>query len=291
MQLNESLEQFREQGLEVTGISYDSVATVRHFSERVGIQFPLLADPDASNIRAFGVVNTTVSPERRNYGIPFPGIYIIDENGILREKYFERNYRERFTARSILARDFGIYEGPKTELETGGQHIPINIYTSDPVAQPGNRISLVVEFNLPPKMHLYSPGVEGYTPLSLSIEPDSRIQIHEIEYPEAEILYLPAIKERVPVFRGILRVIQEVTLTADYTEEWVAKGVMTISSRLNSDDPGPYFTLAAGTQLEIQGTLAYQACDDKICYLPEQLPLKFQIEMEAQDEERVPKEN
>ena len=64
MQLNESLEQFREQGLEVTGISYDSVAIVRHFSERAGIQFPLLADSNASNIRAFGVVNTKVSPER-----------------------------------------------------------------------------------------------------------------------------------------------------------------------------------------------------------------------------------
>jgi len=289
VQLNESLEQFREQGLEVTGISYDSVAIVRHFSERAGIQFPLLADSNASNIRAFGVVNTKVSPERRNYGIPFPGIYIIDENGIVREKYFERNYRERFTARSILARDFGIYVGAKTELETEGQHIPIDVYVSDPVAQPGNRISLVVEFNLPPKMHLYAPGVEGYTPLSLSIEPDSRIQIHDLEYPEPEILYLPAIQERVPVYRGTLRVIREVTLTADYTEEWVAKGVLTISSRLNSDDPGPYFMLSAGTQLEIQGTLAYQACDDKICYLPEQLPLKFQIEMEAQDEERVPK--
>ncbi|MCH8015106.1 MAG: redoxin domain-containing protein [Acidobacteria bacterium] len=289
MQLNESLEQFREQGLEITGISYDSVAIVRHFSERAGIQFPLLADPDASNILAFGVVNTTVSPERRNYGIPFPGIYIIDENGILREKYFERNYRERFTARSILARDFGIYVGPKTELETGGQHIPIKIYTSDPVAQPGNRISLVVEFDLPPKMHLYAPGVEGYTPLSLSIEPESRIRIHDPEYPEPEILYLPAIEERVPVYRGTVRVIREVTLTADYTEEWVAKGVLTISSRLDPDDPGPYFALSAGTKLEIKGTLAYQACDDKVCYLPEQLPLKFQIEMEAQDEERVPR--
>ena len=125
MQLNESLEQFREQGLEITGISYDSVAIVRHFSERAGIQFPLLADPDASNILAFGVVNTTMRTERR--GVPFPGIYFIDENGIVTEKYFERNYRERFTARSILARDFGVYVGPQTELETAGQHIPVKI--------------------------------------------------------------------------------------------------------------------------------------------------------------------
>lgn len=287
MQLNESLEQFREQGFEVTGISYDSVDIVRHFSQRAGIQYPLLADPDASNIRAFGVLNTTMRTERR--GIPFPGIYFIDENGIVTEKYFERNYRERFTARSILARDFGIYVGPETELETAGQHIPVKIYASDPVAQPGNRISLFVEFNLPPRMHLYAPGVEGYRPLSFSIEPDYRIQVHDLEYPEPEILYLPAIQESVPVYRGTVRVIREVTLTADYTAEWVAKGVQTISSRLDPDDPGPYFILSGGTQLEIQGTLAYQACDDKICYLPEQLPIKFAIEIEEQDEERVPK--
>ena len=288
MQLNDSLEQFQEQGLAITGISYDSVATVRHFSERVGIQYPLLADPDAANIQAFGVVNTRVSPERRNHGIPFPGIYIIDENGIVREKYFEMNYRERFTARSILARDFGVFVGPQTELETEGQHIPISIYTSDPVAQPGNRLSLVVEFDLPPKMHLYAPGVEGYTPLFLAIEPDYRFQIHDLQYPDPDILYLPAIKERVPVYHGKVRVIQEVTLTADYTDEWVKKGVITISSRLDPDDPGPYFILSGGDHLEIRGTLSYQACDDKICYLPEQMPVKFQIDIEEQDEERIP---
>ena len=174
-------------------------------------------------------------------------------------------------------------------METEGQHIPINTYTSDPVAQPGNRLSLVVEFNLPPKMHLYAPGVEGYTPLSFSIQPDSRIQIHDPEYPEPEILYLPAIKERLPVYHGTVRVVQEVTLTADYTEEWVKKGVLTVSSRLDPDDPGPYFILSEGVQLEIQGTLAYQACDDKVCYLPEQLPVSFQITMEAHDEVRLPR--
>jgi hypothetical protein len=234
-------------------------------------------------------LNTKVSRDQRNYGIPFPGIYIIDENGIVTERYFEMNYRERFTARSILARDFGIYIGSEAALETEGQHIPINTYTSDPVAQPGNRLSLVVEFNLPPKMHLYAPGVEGYTPLSFSIQPDSRIQIHDPEYPEPEILYLPAIKERLPVYHGTVRVVQEVTLTADYTEEWVKKGVLTVSSRLDPDDPGPYFILSEGVQLEIQGTLAYQACDDKVCYLPEQLPVSFQITMEAHDEVRLPR--
>jgi hypothetical protein len=82
---------------------------------------------------------------------------------------------------------------------------------------------LVVEFDLPPKMHLYAPGVEGYTPLSLAIEPDYRFQIHDPQYPDPDILYLPAIKERVPVYHGKVRVIQEVTLTADYTDEWVKK--------------------------------------------------------------------
>jgi len=67
------------------------------------------------------------------------------------------------------------------------------------------------------------------------------------------------------------------------------KGSKTISSRIDPDDPGPYFILSGGTQLEIQGTLAYQACDDKICYLPEQLPIKFEIAIEEQDEERVPR--
>ncbi len=42
--------------------------------------------------------------------------------------------------------------------------------------------------------------------------------------------------------------------------------------------------------LEVQGVLRYQACDDKQCYLPESLPLKWTFQVQKPDSERVPAE-
>jgi hypothetical protein len=40
--------------------------------------------------------------------------------------------------------------------------------------------------------------------------------------------------------------------------------------------------------VKIHGTLKYQACDDKICYLPQTVPLEWTLKLEALDRERVP---
>jgi hypothetical protein len=40
----------------------------------------------------------------------------------------------------------------------------------------------------------------------------------------------------------------------------------------------------------VAGTLRYQACDEKTCYLPENAPLTWTIHYEDMDRERVPAE-
>ena len=40
--------------------------------------------------------------------------------------------------------------------------------------------------------------------------------------------------------------------------------------------------------LTIRGSLRYQACDDKICYLPETLPMEWTLKLEPLNRERVP---
>jgi hypothetical protein len=46
--------------------------------------------------------------------------------------------------------------------------------------------------------------------------------------------------------------------------------------------------IASNGELKITGKLRYQACDDKICYLPETLPLEWTLKAEPLDRERVP---
>ena len=58
------------------------MAILRHFGNRKGISYPLLSDPDSEVIRAFGILNTNYAPDHESYGLPFPGMFIIDENGM-----------------------------------------------------------------------------------------------------------------------------------------------------------------------------------------------------------------
>ena len=72
--------QFEAKGVEVIGISKDSVASHIKFAEKYDLPFVLLSDPDRVAIEAYGVWQ-----EKKMYGKVTFGVvrttFIIDENG------------------------------------------------------------------------------------------------------------------------------------------------------------------------------------------------------------------
>lgn len=252
------MEKFEKQGLGVAAISYDSPEILKHFANRMGITYPLLSDADSKIIRSFGILNKNIPESHLFHGIPFPGTYIVDSHGEVVSKYFEQWHRQRFTADTILIKEFGIGGDKKTEIQT--DHMQIHAYTSQYTIRPGSRISIVLEIELPEKMHIYAEGAEGYTPISLQIREDPKLRIHDPEYPEAKILYLEAIKENVPIYERKLRIMRDVTLSPGFR----------------------------GSELVISGTLVYQACDQKYCYLPVEVPLQLELQVKAHDFQRAP---
>lgn len=72
--------EFKKKNVEVIGISKDSVASHAKFSEKHGLDFVLLSDPELIAIQAYGVWQ-----EKKLYGKVSMGIvrttFIIDENG------------------------------------------------------------------------------------------------------------------------------------------------------------------------------------------------------------------
>ena len=66
-----------------------------------------MSDPESKAIKAFDILNPNGEKGTRYEGIPFPGIYVINEKGTITAKYFDDDYRERFSAASILTREFG----------------------------------------------------------------------------------------------------------------------------------------------------------------------------------------
>jgi len=92
------------QGIKLAAISYYSHAILNDLAERHKIDFPLLAYPKSKIIASYGVLNAEATGMMK--GMALPGYYYVDHNGIIRDRYFEAKYTDRFTASYVLAKLF-----------------------------------------------------------------------------------------------------------------------------------------------------------------------------------------
>lgn len=74
---------------------YDSPAILARFSEKYEIRYPVLSDPESSAIIQLGLLNPTYDPSTKYYGVPYPGVFLIDSQGIIIKKFAEEHYRDR----------------------------------------------------------------------------------------------------------------------------------------------------------------------------------------------------
>ncbi|MGA7792021.1 MAG: peroxiredoxin family protein [Candidatus Acidiferrales bacterium] len=267
IQLQAAKERFEKQGIKLAGISYDSVEILKYFADRRKIDFPLLSDPDSKIIRMYQVLNAeAVGP---NAGMARPGYFFIDTEGMIREKFFEAKYRERLTGNTVLSKLFPEL-GEEVSDTVEAPHLQLNVGQSDRVAVPGNLVMLTAEVRLPPDVHVYAPGTKGYKTVKLSIDPLPDFELRQANYPSAKILYLPAIKERVPVFEGTFRIRQELKVNS----------MAEFSGALGSD----------GKKVTVKGNLEYQACDSKICFLPTTVPVEWELQIVPLDRQRAPED-
>jgi hypothetical protein len=227
----------------------------------------LLADPDSKIIGSYQVLNTEATGQFK--GMARPGYFFIDTSGVIREKFFEAKYRERLSGNNVIAKLF-----PELGQEVTGTvdapHIQLAVGQSDLTAFPGGRVTLAAEVQLPPDVHVYAPGTKDYKPIDLVVDSMPPFQLEPAVYPRSKILFLPAIKERVPVFEGKFRITQDlqVSSAADF------------SGSLGAD----------GKTVTITGKLEYQACDSKICFLPASVPVQWQLQVLPLDRQRAPED-
>ena len=251
----------------MAAISYDSVEILKSFADRRKIEFPMLADPDSISIRTYEVLNSEAVGQYK--GMARPGYFFIDTKGVIREKFFETKYRQRFSGNNVIGKLFPEL-GDEVTDNVQAPHLSLAVEQSDRSTFPGGRITLSAQVQLPPDVHVYSPGVQGYKSIALVMEPTLGMEFTPASYPRAKILYLPAIKEKVPVFEGKFRITQDLKVSS----------VGDFSSSLLPD--GKTFT--------ISGKLEYQACDSKICYIPTSVPIRWQVQVLPLDRQRAPEE-
>jgi DsbC/DsbD-like thiol-disulfide interchange protein len=138
----------------------------------------------------------------------------------------------------------------QTTSETN--HLRLSASASPDHVRPGQRIALTLDIELKPNMHVYAPSVEGYIPIVWTMEPNPAIVTQPVVTPPPQMLRLEALDETLPVYSGRFRLKRDINIAAD--------------SKLK----GP---------LTIEGTLRYQACDDRMCYVPKTVPLKWILQV------------
>lgn len=252
MQLQQSLPDIQRQGLGLAAISYDSPETLRAFAAARGITFPLLSDAGSATIRRYDILNAQASGQAA--GIPHPGTFVVNAQGVVVSRSFEERYQERASARSLLAPDDAAgTAGTRTETP----HLVLVTRASDSAAAPGTRVSLMLEITPKPRMHVYAPGQTDLIPITLALTEDASFKARPPKFPAPEKYFFEPLKETQLVFSRRFRITQDVTLA------------LTPALRARARE--------AGAALTIAGTLRYQACDDKVCYMPESLPVSWTI--------------
>jgi hypothetical protein len=148
--------------------------------------------------------------------------------------------------------------GQPVRAET--MHLIVAASVNDGTLAEGKRISL--QFDITPKkgMHVYAPGKHDYQVIAVSLDPQPWMKVQPTKYPPSEIYDFVELNEKVEVYS------KPFTLTQDFT----IPGTAEVRKQLASTET-----------VTVTGLVRYQACDDKVCYAPAKVPVKFVLKVKA----------
>jgi hypothetical protein len=135
-------------------------------------------------------------------------------------------------------------------------HLTVESSISRPSAAPGDRLTVTLDVTPRRTMHVYAPGKHDYQVVALAIEAQPWLRAEPTKYPPSEKYHFEPLNETVEVYSKTFRLAREVTIL---------------------DTPEAKKALAGQSSVTIAGQLEYQACDDKVCYSPAKVPVRFTV--------------
>lgn len=186
------------------------------------------------------------------YGIPFPGSYVTDENGVVVSKFFHDTYKKRDSPELLIDAALGkITIADDAPQASGGDDevkITAAIHGGKGTIRQGIRREVVVRFELGEGLHIYGePVPEGMVPTSVKVSGPPGLATEPLLAPETEPLKLSSLDLELPVWSG----------TVDLRVPIYAVGELASETR-------PLDVESVPIEVEVR----YQACDDDVCLLP-----------------------
>jgi hypothetical protein len=254
-------------GLGIAAVTYDSVEILDDFARRRHITVPLLADPRSEIIKRFRVLNPIYPAGHRARGASYPGYIVTDAEGIVRSKSFPIE-EERRTADSIL-----LVEGGAGNVVAGAAqrtpHFTVRTSATDSVVSPGQRMTLVFDFEMDAGKHAFAPpGGRGLRPLAVRFDPHPLVRFDAPRLPPSRTARFAALNESVAVYEGKFRILQDAVLALHRV----------VAPLLEQPDP----------KIVLNGRIEYQVCSERVCYPPDSVPVRWTLKVKKGDWERVP---
>ena len=103
MQLQGKLQNFQQAGIAVVALTYDSPDLQKKFIDKFAIGYPVLSDVAATSVKNLGVLDAEYKPGDSAFGIPYPGVFVVNAQQQIVGKVFIEGYKTRVDADGVLA--------------------------------------------------------------------------------------------------------------------------------------------------------------------------------------------
>ena len=200
------------------------------------------------------------------HGIPYPGVYVTDEDGRVVTKFFHDSYKKRDSPELYLDAALGqLSLNDSAPQVSGGDEdikLTVAVHGGRGTIRQGVIRNLVVRFELPSGLHIYGPPVpEGMIATEVQISGPQGFRVMMPELPPTEKLTLADIAE-LNVWHG----------TVDLIYPFYATGELASECR-PLDAPS----------VEINILVRYQACTSSECLLPKTDTFSLILELDVID--------
>lgn len=222
----------------------------------------MLSDVDSEVIRRYGVLNTIVQPDDVPfYGIPFPGFFLLNEDGAIVDKLFNRHLAHRDGIEAILDSYAGrVAPGANEPIAASSEDDGISITAflrgGGGTLRAGPRRRLVVRVDMPEGLHIYDqPVPTGMVATTITFDGPDGLRHGTVEAPPTHEFELLGVSEPLRVWDGAVDFVTDV-----WADSTLGKAI------------------AEGTEsIEVAVTVRYQACDDVQCFIPRSRTLKLDV--------------
>ena len=102
IQLQQNQAAFTASGIGMVVITYDDPLLQQAFIDKFGITIPVLSDLDGLSFKTLGILNTQYQQGDFQYGIPYPGMIVVDPRGKVVGKLFLEAYSSRVDSSAAL---------------------------------------------------------------------------------------------------------------------------------------------------------------------------------------------